>query len=152
MTAVRDTLGLSGFTARARDAIGLATVGSIKLRDALGLSTVWTNGPAITVAIAPFASGAASSSNTVSVSSEDIAAIVTGGRAPFTYAWSRVGGVDPDWSILFTSSATTRVMHDSVATNDTVTSSFICTVTDSAGQIATSNQCAVNLDNFGGFA
>jgi hypothetical protein len=105
----------------------------------------------MTVEIMPFASGAASSNGTTSVSSEDIAAVVTGGRAPYSYAWSRVGGPLAPWNILFPSSASTRIMHGAVDANDSVISSFICTVTDSGGLSVASNQCEVNLSNFGGF-
>lgn len=153
MMRSRDTVGISTIgAARARDVAGLAVLSNIRVRDAVGLSLVWTATTAMTVSVPPTASGFGTSTGLVAITSEEVTAAVTGGLAPYTYTWTKVGAVDANWLILSPTVATTQFRHAAVPANDGRFASFICTVKDAKGQVIASGECQVTVENLGGFS
>ena len=89
---------------------------------------------AMSAAVSPDEIFATSSMNTT-VGSSAATAVVTGGLAPFTYAWTVISfdaGVSP--SITSSTAASTSFVQTGVAASDTHTATFRVTVTDSAAQ------------------
>lgn len=64
-------------------------------------------------------------------------ASVSGGTAPFTYAWTQYGSSPDTWTINSPSASTTSFTATSVPTGVSATASFKITVTDAAGVVAT---------------
>lgn len=128
----------------------LVEVGQESIRDASGLSIYFAPGSGMTVEVPPDAYGAAANSGGVSVTTNAVTATVTGGTAPFTYLWSKVGGADPAWTIISPTSQTTAFRRYPVAPGDEETATFICTVTDASGTSEDSAAVAATVTNFGG--
>lgn len=91
--------------------------------------------------------GAAASGTSTGINTQAITAMPDG-VAPFTHAWSIVTP-DVAWSILSPTSATTQFRASPVPAGDTLTASFIDTVTDANGAIAASDPCDASVTNYG---
>lgn len=78
------------------------------------------------------------SSNAV-ILTEPVTATPSGGRAPYTYAWSIVShDTNATYSIISPTLATTQVKAAGIPEEDSGTATFHCVVTDSLGTTATS--------------
>lgn len=78
------------------------------------------------------------SSNSV-ILTEPVTATPSGGRAPYTYAWSIVShDTNATYSIVSPTVATTQVKAVGIPEEDSGTATFHCVVTDSLGTTATS--------------
>jgi len=153
MIQVRTASGLADLaTVKVRDAGGLSAIAAVKVRTASGLDTVWSGvGSTLAAVIAPTAFGGAAGSGSIAVSSEVVSVSVTGGKAPYTYLWSKVGAPDANWTIPFATAFETRFTHAAVPAYDSRTAAFKCTVTDANGATVDSGDCDVSVENFGGY-
>ena len=151
MIRVRDSGGLTAIGAiKVREGGGLSVIANVRVRDAGGLGLVWTNaGAVMTATLVAVAYGYGSSGAAIPIISENVTVEVVGGRAPFTYVWSKVGAPDADWTSSFQGTDTAKFRHIAVSPSSSETASFICTVTDDNGQVVASNQCAVTVENLG---
>jgi len=148
---VRTSTGLKDIvSAKVRTASGLKAAASVSVRTVSGLQVVWSGVSAIVATIPPTAFGGAAGSSTIAVSSEAVSVSVTGGKAPYSYVWSKVGAPDSNWLIPTSTTPETYFRHIAVPAYDSRTASFICTVTDSNGASVASGECDVLVENFGG--
>lgn len=132
---------------RVRDSTNtLRTVSRIRMRDATNtLRTVWQAVSSIVATATPVSSARTSSGAAPSgtVVSHAHTASASGGTAPYTYAWSYVSG-DADMTPTAPALATTA-FSATVFDNYTMVTTFKCTVSDSAGQVADTNTIEVTL-------
>ena len=151
MISVRTSTGLKDIvSAKVRTASGLKAAAVLSVRTASGLEVVWSGVNAIVATIPPNAFGGAANGSSIAVASEVVSVSVTGGKAPYSYVWSKVGAPDSNWLIPFATASETRFQHTAVPAYDSRTASFICTVTDSNGASVASGECDVLVENFGG--
>jgi hypothetical protein len=120
---------------------------TIKFKDATTLRTIATFTTPMTVSVSsPYllASGAGSS-----VTTDALTATPTGGTAPYTYLWSRVGSC----TITNTTSASTTFSEFGLGFSEDRISTVTVTATDSAGQSNTDSATVEIIRyDFGGFA
>lgn len=90
--------------------------------------------------------GAQSSDQPITVTSNGTTASPAGGRAPFTYTWTQISG--PSGIITAPTMATTQ-FRATVEPFGTASLTFRCTITDAVGQSASADVEA-NLSNLGG--
>jgi hypothetical protein len=137
------------------------TIGAVSVRDAAGLVPIgerWVRDASNTL-VQVFASvasvftaqalpdtvfGAASRPGTATVYTNQTSVTVTGGRAPYTYAWS----TDPSFSVTAINSPATT-FRAGVDSGDTLEADFFCTVTDAAGRTAVTNSVHASVTNYG---
>lgn len=143
---IRDASGTLRTVARIRmrDAGGvLRTIQRIRMRDASGtLRTVFQFLTAtISTALAASDAGAASS-GVVTTANETVT--VTGGTAPYTYAWTRVAG---NLAVTATAPAANITSFQATVTDSgsPYITYFQVTVTDASGATVTSNIIEVQL-------
>lgn len=91
---------------------------------------------AFSVSVDRSAEGWISHSGSVSVTTWTVTASATGAIGSATYSWARTDGGAHSWSINSPSSASTT-FTTAVAAGDSEDATFACTITDSAGQTAT---------------
>lgn len=91
---------------------------------------------AFSVTVSRNAEGWISHSGTVGVTTWLVTASATGAIGSATYSWARTDGGAHSWSINSPSSASTTFTTN-VAAGDEEDATFACTITDSAGQTAT---------------
>jgi hypothetical protein len=118
-------------TAFVRVGGGLKSVTAIKVREGGTLKTVAQFAPPISAVLSPTeVFGFASGTTAQYVQSTPITAVVTGGRSPFTYAWTATGAtvVSPGMA----STAVGKV----IASDDTEIVPVSVIVTDAIGQTA----------------
>jgi hypothetical protein len=60
-------------------------------------------------------------------------ATVSGGTAPFTYAWSQVGSSPYTWTIGSPAAATSNFTGNAIGKGEDAEADFKCTVTDATG-------------------
>ncbi|MDH7638964.1 hypothetical protein [Sphingomonas oryzagri] len=155
MSAVRDTSALRTLTGiSARDASNtLRTIAAGFARDSSNVSRkVFSAFGGTTGAVASPSDvrGTGRSNNAIAVTTAPSTCTASGGAAPLTYAWTQTGG-DP-FTILYPTAASTAFTADSVSAGIPQAATFICTVTDAAGQTATSNIVTATARNLGGYA
>lgn len=90
--------------------------------------------------------GRGNSSVAVTVYSEPVTATVQGGVGDLTYAWTRTAPDAHAWTIDAADQATTT-FSTLAAQGESWNATFICTVTDQAGQVLASAAVAVNCAN-----
>jgi hypothetical protein len=90
--------------------------------------------------------GRANSAATANVVSEAVTATPSGTIGPVTYAWSRTDSDPHAWTIDDPGGQTTT-FSTLAAQGETWTATFICTVTDQAGQVVASDPVSVNCAN-----
>lgn len=106
------------------------------------------SGGGLTVEASPIsATGVGSASGTTDVVTNAVTVTVTGGTAPYTYAWDQESG-DAVWSITAPTAMTTRFIA-TVDADSTESGSFSCTVTDARGRTGTVTVTA-NAYNYSG--
>jgi len=92
------------------------------------------------------------SAMTVPVTSLPVTCNVTGGSAPYSYAWSKTSGA-AGWSIDSPSAASTTFTSPALGPGDEEVATFICTVTDAAGHVLASSAVTITARNiYGGLA
>lgn len=90
--------------------------------------------------------GRSNSASVVTVYSAPVTATVTGGVGTLAYAWTRTAADAQPWTITDPTAATTT--FSTVADQgESFDATFICTVTDQAGQVIASDPVAVNCSN-----
>lgn len=155
MIRVRTSGGVKAAAAiRLRDASGvLKTVANIRTRDAsnvLRLVYSSTAGGAFTVAASPLvAFGGRTGSGALAITSEEVALSITGGAAPYTYAWELVSAIDGTWTIESPSASKTRFVVSAVPVGDSYQATFRCVVTDARGLSSDSADIDVTCTNYG---
>lgn len=100
------------------------------------------------VASPDMVSGSGSSGGTIAITTSASTATPTGGTAPYTYAWTQTSGAG-----LWTANSPTGAISDftgyAIGPGDGDDATFICTVTDSLGSVAVTNDVACSVTNFG---
>lgn len=147
MTKMRDSTGdLVEVRPMFRNAVNALVPVVFTLRDSGGgLVVVEPPVPAIAVTASPDSvNGAASRPGSATIATNETTATVTGGTAPYAFAWQSSDGV---MSPTASTSATTRFTGQ-VESGDTVSDSFTCTATDAKGQTATT-QVFASVSNYG---
>ncbi len=86
--------------------------------------------------------GGACAVNTT-VTSQVVTATASEGIAPYTYAWTRVGGSTA--MVATTPAAAATTFHATLSRNTVMTSVFQCTVTDNVAKTAVSALVSVRL-------
>jgi len=121
----------------------------IRRRGADGVDRVmWSKAADMSVSLStPSVSGAVAYTTDSPVNTSGVTATVTGGEAPYTYAWSQDSGSPA--SALAPSSATTSFQFASVAPYETQTAGFVVVVTDRFGSTATSVAVSALGANYG---
>jgi hypothetical protein len=136
-----------------RDAGGaLRTAGTIRQRDAVNvLKLIYSaaGGGSFVVAAAPLAAFGARAGGGTTVTSEQVVATVTGGLAPYSYAWSVISAPSGTWTIQSPVSDRTSFVCAGVPDNDSYVANFKCTVTDSRGIAQDSATVEVTCSNYG---
>lgn len=69
----------------------------------------------------------------------------SGGQAPYTYAWARASG---SGTVANAVAATTN-FYDTPGDGNSTTGAFVCTVTDSLGNVAVSGEVQAFFDDYG---
>ena len=77
------------------------------------------------------------------VTSQTVTCVVTGGTAPYTYAWSRSGG---DLISILAASQQQTEFRASVQEFEPKNATFVCTVTDATAATTVSSEVAVYLE------
>jgi len=108
-----------------------------------------SSGSVLTLDYPPEAYGGGASASEIIVATTSVTVTVTGGRAPYTYLWSKVGGPDPDWVISAPANKTTVFRRFEVAAGAAYAADFICTVTDANGASAVTDAITANVLNYG---
>lgn len=91
-------------------------------------------------------SGAASSSGSDDVLTSSTTAAPVGGTPPYTFLWS---GGDADWQIDNDASATTAFLRIGLLSGSADSATFLCTITDAAGALVTTNTVTASARNIG---
>lgn len=129
---------------RMRDASGtLRTIQRIRMRDAAGvLRTVFQYLTATIAATLSASASGAASSGVVTSANETVT--VTGGTAPYTYAWERVAG---NLAVVATAPAAATTSFQATVTDSgsPYVTYFQVTVTDANNAVVTSNMIEVQL-------
>lgn len=145
-TRIRNASGTLRTVARIRmrDAGGvLRTIQRIRMRDTTGtLRTVFQYLSAVISATKSASASGAFSSGVVTTATETVT--VSGGTAPYTYAWTRVAG---NLAIVATApaAATTNFQATVTDSGSPYIAYFQVTVTDTNGAVVTSNMIEVQL-------
>lgn len=135
---MRDAGGVSRTITRVRirDETGtLRTIKRVRGRDASG--TLRTYMDALAVVISPAtADGYVAGTVTQDVTTGSVLASVTGGTAPYTYAWAQTGTPSPyTWTIGTAAAASTTFTATALPVGVVATQVFRVTVTDAAGTV-----------------
>lgn len=127
---------------KVRDAGGvLRTVQMARVRDGSGtLRTVFTAMSAAPSAPNVYGTAGSFGPGGVFVQSSPVTVTVSGGVAPFTYAWTRDSG-SATINATLPAAATTR-FSATVPYDSEVSANFVCTVTDANGATATASVLA----------
>lgn len=155
MIRVKTTTGVKAAAeVSIRDAAAaLKVVGSVWLRDAanvLKLAYSSSATGAFIVSANPLtAFGARTGSGPLAITSEEVSVTITGGAAPYTYAWSLVFAYDGTWSIQSSTSDRTRFSCSAVPLGESYVAEFKCTVTDARGVSSDSATVTVTCTNYG---
>jgi hypothetical protein len=127
---------------------GDAIVATITVRTADGDKVAYTSAGAgsLDVTVSPISAvGAASSTSTVTVTSNLVTASVSNGTPPYTFAWTRTSGSSAITAT--TPAAAATRFSGAVAPGNDVEAEFLCTVTDARGRTGTATAPA-SLVNF----
>ena len=155
MIRVQTSTGIKAATeVRVRDAgAALQIVGNVWLRDkanALKLVYSSTATGAFTVSASPLtAFGGRTGGAGLTITSEEVGVTITGGAAPYTYAWSLVSAASGTWAIQSATSDRTRFTCSGVPVGDSYIATFKCTVTDARGVSSVSADVEVTCTNYG---
>ena len=108
------------------------------------ISLIATNKPASSFAVSLSQYTISATASTNSIQTGSVTASATGGTAPYTYAWSNVGG-DSSISAASPTNASTAFRRGSCVSGNTYTSTWVCTVTDATTATATSAALQVSI-------
>jgi hypothetical protein len=149
---VRDvsTIGEIGAISMRDAGAVLREVGEGSIRDADSLETFFSPGGELAVDYPGEAYGAGASAVGIIVTTNSITVTVTGGKAPYTPLWTKVGTPDPDWIITAPNQLTTAFKRLSVPPATTYSDNFICTVTDARGDSVATLEVPATVSNYGG--
>lgn len=142
MAKLRTGGGLVDCDLYLRTPSGLVQVGP-QFRTATGLVDCGSATALSVVADPDSVFGAQSADHPVVVYTNTTSITVTGGRAPYVYAWSSV----PGWTVANPTSSQTA-FSSAVGSGSTDEATFTCTVTDARGSTATATVSA-QVSNFG---
>jgi len=122
---------LAGVKARNASNV-LKTILDVKVRDASALRTVFTSfGGSAGLTVTPeLAYGYGYSKGSITISTNSVTVTVSGGVAPYTFAWTGASGA---WTIINPTSDTTAFRRSSVGAGTNDSRTFTCTVTDANG-------------------
>lgn len=108
------------------------------LRNTTALKRFFTQSGTITVTADPAAvSGYTALPGSATISTNNTTVTPSGGAAPYTYAWTLVSSDGGTWTIVNSSSATTKFICSGVAADIDYNATFRCTVTDAVGGTGT---------------
>lgn len=127
----------------------LQTVSIGKLRDAAGALKEFFG--AFSAAAAPsFANRFGNSSSAIDVTVSAFTATPSGGVPPYTYSWALTTPGINTWAITAAAAATTGFTCQALGQFDSDEAGFTCTVTDSTGAEAETNEVTARATNLGG--
>jgi hypothetical protein len=113
---------------------------------------IWRKSGPLAVTVSPSTPfGSASSSATATVTTNAASLDITGGKAPYTISWARVGSGVPAWTIL-SPAANDTAFSVSVAPGVIQLADFEATVTDALGTIEVSPLVSATAENYGGYS
>lgn len=96
-----------------------------------------------------FISGGDTSESPVTITTTTVTATPSGGIAPYTYLWTITDPSTPNWSVDFPTTATTSASCSFVVPGGFETANIHCTVTDSIGTTAVSEDVGCGVSNLG---
>lgn len=151
MSAVRTAAGLGEITAiHVRDTGNvLRTIARGKVRDE---ASVLRNffGAFSAIAGPETAQRFGNSSGAIDVTVSVFSAEPSGGVAPYTYAWAQTTAGINTWAITAAASQQTGFTCQGLGQFDSDEAGFTCTVTDSTGATAVTNEVTARATNLGG--
>lgn len=148
---IRTATGIEAIGAIAvRDSGGLPAIGTGLIRDADSLETFFSPGSVLSLDVTPEAYGAAATNYATTVTTSAVTVTVTGGTAPYSFAWMRTDAALGDWSIVSASTASTAFRKGIVSPGDDEQAFFACTVTDANGNTETTIAISARVANYGG--
>lgn len=152
MSAVRNAANVLGTISAisVRDAGNvLKTVTIGKVRDAgAALKTFFS---ALSATASPESKNAfGNSSSAVDVTVDLFTATPSGGVAPFTYLWTETTAGVNTWAITNPTGPSTGFTCEALGQFDSDTAGFTCTITDSTGATADTNEVTAHATNLGG--
>lgn len=154
MIRARTSTGVKAIAAlRLRDAGGVKAIANVRVRDAsnvLRLVYSSSTGGAFTVTAVPLvAFGGRTGGGPLSITSEEVSLSITGGAAPYSYAWELISAIDGTWTIESPTESKTRFVVNAVPLGDSYVATFKCVVTDARGASASSANIDVTCTNYG---
>jgi hypothetical protein len=92
--------------------------------------------------------GSVNTGRTVAIQTQSVEAIPDGGAEPYSYLWAQTGGTGT-WAIASPTSAITNFTGGNCGPGDSLSATFHCTVTDSAGNSAVTGTVTATVTNIG---
>lgn len=151
MTGFRDTAFRRLGRFRYRDADNVTQEARrVWFRDADNVTRLaWAKPSPMTAAASPAVVNGAQGANFATlVATTTTTVTVTGGTAPYSYAWEQASG-GLMWAIVTANGASTRFEANGLTPGQTEVATFICTVTDRDGNEATTAPVQAQATNFG---
>lgn len=85
----------------------------------------------------------------VAIQTQPVTASPAGGAEPYSYEWTLVSSGGGTWAIGSPNAATTAFSGGNCGPGEGLTATFHCTVTDSAGNVVTSDTVEASVNNIG---
>jgi hypothetical protein len=119
-----------------------------QVRNAAGLLKLFTGSLSVSLSSEEVA-GRVNSGLSVAIQTFSVDAIPDGGAAPYDCLWTRTDSNPGTWTINSPTSPTTNFTGGNAGPGDTLTATFHCTVTDSAGNTAVTSDVTATVRNIG---
>lgn len=154
MMHVRTATGTKDIAAiHVRTAAGLKEIDNASIRTASGVKDFFSpggGGGAFQVNVSNYGPrGSVANPNSVTVTTSIVTLTPSGGQAPYTYAWSKLSGLEA-WDIIVVSPGQARFACSQVAPFEEIFAEFACVVTDARGRQVSTGSITASVYNFGG--